>query len=660
MTAAAESLSPDALLEAGLELHRRGDRAGALALYEQAAAARPDDPTALYLMGLAHFEAGAPQAAEECLATVTRLRPTHVQARMTLAGLRLWRGDWESAAQDYRTVIALEPQGVEARLGLGQALQGLERLEEALQAADAAAAIAPVNAAVHLARAAILTGLARLPQAAEACRSACAADPEAAAPQATLAFTLVQMGAFEDAARAAEKAVALDDELAEAWLALGAALRSAGRAAEAVGALERAVALDPAKAGAHLSLGLALADLEALDRAEGCLLNALAIEPDNKEAHANLASIYALGGRPADAIKHARRALELDPTMVTAHETLGALLGRDGDEEIARRHRDQAYGTRNLLVTTAAAPRGQVLILNTTTSGNIPDRHLIPPAHYTRMIWLIEYATEAQMADLPPYDVVFNGIGDPDLTGPTEAPVARFMGLARTRVLNDPAQVARTGRDQIGTLFEGLDVMVPRTVRLAPGCGAIGPAAANLDVEPPFLIRPAGAHGGEGLKLVQAGDPLMATDCASPLYATGFCDYRSADGLYRKFRAIFVDRKAYPYHLGISPEWMIHYERTGMRYEPQRLVEELLYLKDPAAAVGARAWAGVEAIGRRLDLDYGGLDFSVLEDGRVLVFEANATMLTHPEAPDGPLAHKNPFVETILTAFQDMLARASG
>jgi hypothetical protein len=31
-------------------------------------------------------------------------------------------------------------------------------------------------------------------------------------------------------------------------------------------------------------------------------------------------------------------------------------------------------------------------------------------------------------------------------------------------------------------------------------------------------------------------------------------------------------------------------------------------------------------------------------------------MLVHPEAPDGPLAHKNPYVERILEAFQAMLA----
>ena len=46
----------------------------------------------------------------------------------------------------------------------------------------------------------------------------------------------------------------------------------------------------------------------------------------------------------------------------------------------------------------------------------------------------------------------------------------------------------------------------------------------------------------------------------------------------------------------------------------------------------------IQHVGQALDLDYGGLDFSILEDGRVLVFETNATMLVHPEDPAGEFA----------------------
>ena len=46
---------------------------------------------------------------------------------------------------------------------------------------------------------------------------------------------------------------------------------------------------------------------------------------------------------------------------------------------------------------------------------------------------------------------------------------------------------------------------------------------------------------------------------------------------------------------------------------------------------------------------------AVVPDGRVFVFEANATMLVHPN--NGVLTHKNPYVQRIVDAFEQLLAR---
>jgi len=172
------------------------------------------------------------------------------------------------------------------------------------------------------------------------------------------------------------------------------------------------------------------------------------------------------------------------------------------------------------------------------------------------------------------------------------------------------------------------------------------------------LVRPIGSHGGKGLVLAQTPQALdaIALDRGDDVYLTAYREFRSADGFHRKYRMIFVDRKAYPYHLAISRDWLVHHGSAAMAGDPSRIAEELDFLRDPQAAIGARAMAAVAAVGRRLDLDYAGLDFSVLPDGRVLVFEANATMLAHPEASGGAFAHKTPFVETILNAFQALVA----
>ena len=50
---------------------------------------------------------------------------------------------------------------------------------------------------------------------------------------------------------------------------------------------------------------------------------------------------------------------------------------------------------------------------------------------------------------------------------------------------------------------------------------------------------------------------------------------------------------------------------------------------------------------------------TLMPDGRLLVFEANPTMLVHPEIIDGPLAHKNAYVRSIYDAFEGLLGRAA-
>jgi glutathione synthase/RimK-type ligase-like ATP-grasp enzyme len=344
--------------------------------------------------------------------------------------------------------------------------------------------------------------------------------------------------------------------------------------------------------------------------------------------------------------------------MAMTHRNLAGILADQGRDAEAQRHRDAAFQLANVFVARAPQPRATVLALTTADTGNVPHRFLLPLDRYTRIDWFIEYAWPGQEAELPPYDVVFNIVGDPDHAGRTEAPIAAFVAQAERPVLNRPAKVARTRRDRLPALLADVaDVVVPRVARFDAGVArdpARAVAAAGLTW--PLLIRPIGSHGGRGLGLAEAPAALDGEHLTEGFYATEFVDFRSAsDGLYRKYRVIFVDRAPHPYHLAISPSWLVHYATAEM--EPaERRTEELRFLADPASALGERAMAAIGEIGRRLDLDYAGVDFSVLPDGRVLVFEANATMLTHPET-DPAFAYKNPYVERINGAFQALVER---
>lgn len=500
-------------------------------------------------------------------------------------------------------------------------------------------------------------------------RAAVAAQPGNGAIRAGLAQALLAAGRGSDALAEADEALMASPRLADAWQVRGQALGALGRLAEAAGAWESALDADPERAGLCVNLGILCARLDRVADAEHWLRRAIHLDASLKEAHASLGALYACTGRPDLAEERCLEALRLDPGLVAAHQNLAALADARGDRAAALRHWGAAFARQSVFVEPAYDPACDsarnlgaartVLVPLVAGGGNVPIRHLLPRSRNTLVKWCIEHAKPGEAERLPDCDLVFNAIGDPDEGVAAEAALAAFLrGCGRT-VLNPPERVATTRRDRLPGLLGGLPgVVAPAVVRVPRG-ERPGEAAARAGLVLPVLLRAAGAHGGEGVTLLRTADDLAAVPAAAvDGYLTAFHDYRSADGLWRKHRAIFVAGEAFAYHLAAGERWLVHYWTAGMEHHPGRLDEERRFLADPARALGAATWDAVRAIGRRIGLDWCGLDFARLGDGRVLVFEANATMSVHPEPDDGPLAHKNPAVRAILDAFDATLERA--
>ena len=433
----------------------------------------------------------------------------------------------------------------------------------------------------------------------------------------------------------------------------------------AFAALQLDAAVNPQKLQAHLELGHAYAALERWPDAERCFKQALALDPASAEAHASLARTYLNAAVPQAAEHHSRQALALDDAHVVASQTLAALLEARGEAEAARLQLARAYSRQALFVQEVADPILRVLVLATTSAGNVPYKTIMPPTRYSRLVWYMEHARPEDTPDPARYDLVFNTIGDADLAGPSLSAVERFMADCPKAVLNRPDRVMRTRRYRTPGLLGGIpDVVAPRTVRLsAADVAAHGlPALAQANgFSGPLLARPAGLHGGQGMVIAPDSGGLAAAPVqAGDYYLIDFVDYRSADGRFRKYRMLFVDRRPYVYHQAISDHWLVHHDTAGMAGRPERQAEEARFLEAPERVLGERGMAAIRGIGQALDLDYCGVDFSVLPDGRVVVFEANATMLAHLEDPAGPYAYKNRYVQAIADAFQRMLKARAG
>ncbi|MGN6578391.1 MAG: hypothetical protein ACTHJ1_00175 [Bordetella sp.] len=453
------------------------------------------------------------------------------------------------------------------------------------------------------------------------------------------------------------------DDVASRLIVQAQALLKAGQTEEAIKPLQQATVARPLEPGLYEVLAKAM---QAAGHEADATAARLAARAIRERAAGDLIAIgtsYARHKQWDAAGYWFLRAVLLDPDMADTHLHMGIALhelGRDDESEICARN---ACMRQSIFIDQVwPMQRRSVLVLCTSGHDNVPLQFLMPTPTSRQIRWTIEFGIVGPVRELPPYDLVFNAIGDADRAPQGLEAAARFVPAAGKPVLNPPDRILRTSRDQIPALLAGLDgVYIPPTARWNPGANTdLAEAIASAGLQYPVTVRPVGKHGGTGLQRLDSAPQAQEAGRGEPgeMYLSRYCDYRSADGFFRKYRVVFVDREPLPYHLAIGENWVLHYVTADMRSHAWKTEEERRFLDAPQAALGAAAWAAVREIGERLDLDYCGVDFSLLPDGRVLVFEANATMLVHPEnGDDAVLCFKNPYVQRIFDAFESMLAR---
>jgi glutathione synthase/RimK-type ligase-like ATP-grasp enzyme len=115
-----------------------------------------------------------------------------------------------------------------------------------------------------------------------------------------------------------------------------------------------------------------------------------------------------------------------------------------------------------------------------------------------------------------------------------------------------------------------------------------------------------------------------------------YLDSASADGMIRKYRVMMIGGVIYPLHMAASHDWNIHYFSSQMEAREDLRREEAAFLNDMPTELGQTAMVALQAITDELALDYAGIDFGLAPDGRLIFFEANATMVMFPP-PDDPI-----------------------
>lgn len=270
---------------------------------------------------------------------------------------------------------------------------------------------------------------------------------------------------------------------------------------------------------------------------------------------------------------------------------------------------------------------------------------------------------ESLPATVPDHDLAFFAAGEAD--GAMVARLHRLFAAWPRPVLNDPGLLPALARDRLSGLLAGVPgicsppaVAASRTqlddlLRDGGDIGRILPGGTY-----PVLVRPLGSHAGRGLKKI--ADPralaaylLFAFDAS--YFVTGFVDYRSADGLYRKYRVAFIDRQPWLCHMASSQHWMVHYLNAGMTESTDKRAGEALAMAQFDATFARRHHAAFAALHERLPFDYYSIDGGELPDGRLVVFEADTAAIIHLMDREAMFPYKHVQMRRVFEAFGDML-----
>ena len=176
----------------------------------------------------------------------------------------------------------------------------------------------------------------------------------------------------------------------------------------------------------------------------------------------------------------------------------------------------------------------------------------------------------------------------------------------------------------------------------------------------PIIVRPIGSHAGLGLEKLDDAAAIAAYLENRPedtFFISRFVDYSSADGLFRKYRVVLVDAKAYACHMAISDQWKIWYLNADMILNEANRTEEARFMGLFDDEFGKRHLTALGEMARRIGVEYCTVDCAETKEGKLLIFEADNTAIVHDMDPVDIFPYKAPQMRKIFDAFVAMLYR---
>jgi hypothetical protein len=341
-----------------------------------------------------------------------------------------------------------------------------------------------------------------------------------------------------------------------------------------------------------------------------------------------------------------------------------------GDKPAGLAIQDQILASHQLFRLPCALqkPRLRVLALAAATDmgSNTPIEFLLEHSGIELITLYIIPDVELPVP-LPDHDVAIVIASDSEECREALGSIDRAAARWPRPLLNPPRLVGNLDRDKLHRLLGGIEgLQIPATMAVSraqlreasPSTPTV--SGIEIDLAFPFIIRPRGSHAGAGLAKVEDRATLLCYLDARPeqeFFIARFVDYAGSDGLFRKYRIVFIDGQPYACHLAIADRWDIWYLNAGMSRSVAKRREEEAFMESFETGFARRHRMALAGIAERIGLEYFTVDCAETSNGSLLIFEADNTAVVHDMDPPDIFPYKLPQMRKVFDAFAAMLDR---
>lgn len=296
-------------------------------------------------------------------------------------------------------------------------------------------------------------------------------------------------------------------------------------------------------------------------------------------------------------------------------------------------------------------------IIKYSGTTNIPKLLVNEPVH---RLYASRKFLRALPIDFSSYRCVVNLITEAEGNARVLELLSKQLRNCSAKVVNHPDAVLQSTRDRIARRLQGIPgLRVPITIRLpAHRIKTSHQLLSKAGFDFPIILRQAGTHGGEIVgRFNTVEDTVAALKGGADHLAMEFVDFRSPDGLYRKYRVFFFGEERVLRHQIVSDDWNVHArDRTRfMAARPDLIAEERALFERHSEPFSADVSQTLDEVRKRMLLDFFGMDFGITPGGKVVLFEANAAMAFFPFSKEPEFRYLERSFDPARRAFRKLL-----